>query len=346
MIKIAAAPIVDLTTLRAALQSAIGLELFTIPPYLTALYTLSGTSASVKAARSVIRRVVLEEMLHLNLACNILNAIGGEPKINTPDAVPAYPRPLPMALAGGIKVHLERYSQKLVQEVFMEIEKPETPLHLPEKPKLFSFAATGPSTIGEFYTAIRTEIIRQNTADHIFTLGDPAKQVTDFFTRDVIKVIDVTSAVLAIDTIVQQGEGTPQSPADLQHEPAHYYYFQQLAKGMKLVNDAQLGWVFDPNQPITIDEQADVIPMVSDPQDVTLDAADKEAVELADQCDKDYSSILNGLHKGFNGDQAQLAGIDTDMDLFSGTIRDLLAVELKHGPHAGQHAGPRFKYVP
>jgi rubrerythrin len=98
VIRIAAAPIVDLVSLRKALQRAIQLELFTIPPYLAALYTLTGKSRSVLYARGIIEDIVEEEMLHMNLACNILNAIGGQPEVNTSAAVPTYPNTLPMAL--------------------------------------------------------------------------------------------------------------------------------------------------------------------------------------------------------------------------------------------------------
>ena len=107
MIRIAAAPITNLPSLKAALQNALRLEFFTIPPYLTSLYTLSGSSVGAQYARTIIRNVVRDEMLHINLACNILNAIGGAPDIK--GAIPSYPSPLPMALAGGLEVHLKRY---------------------------------------------------------------------------------------------------------------------------------------------------------------------------------------------------------------------------------------------
>ena len=89
MIQIMAAPIKDLTSLKAALQNALRLEFFTIPPYLIAHHTLSGNTAGAIFARRTIRGIVREEMLHMNLVCNILNAIGGTPDIKA--AVPTYP---------------------------------------------------------------------------------------------------------------------------------------------------------------------------------------------------------------------------------------------------------------
>jgi hypothetical protein len=39
--------------------------------------------------------VVIEEMLHMTIAANVLNAVGGHPAIDRPDFVPNYPEDLP-----------------------------------------------------------------------------------------------------------------------------------------------------------------------------------------------------------------------------------------------------------
>jgi hypothetical protein len=345
MILINAPKITDIVSLRSALQDAIRLELFTIPPYLTALYTLTGSSAGAQYARTIIRNIVRDEMLHMNLVCNILNAIGGTPEINVAGTIPTYPKPLPMALAGGVEVHLKRYSHDLVRDVFMEIEKPETPIELPIKKLAFAAGVAGPKTIGEFYRAIRAEIIRQGQP--IFT-GSADKQVTGFFfaAEEDISVVDVATATKAIDTIVDQGEGTSQGPSDLQQDIAHFYRFQELDKGMKIVPDpfSPFKYSFDPSKPVVIDD-SDIAPMVDDPQNVTFDASDSDAAALSDQCDAKYSEILDTLQIGYTKDRDQLFGIDDTMrDDFGKMIKDLVKFEL-HGPHAGLRAGPRYKYI-
>src|SRR5262249_44844149 len=75
------------------LQSAIELEHATIPAYLQALYSIKHDQNRVVAA--LIRSIVVEEMLHMTIAANVMNAIGGEPVINKPNFVPIYPGPLP-----------------------------------------------------------------------------------------------------------------------------------------------------------------------------------------------------------------------------------------------------------
>jgi hypothetical protein len=340
MIRLAAAPITNLASLKAALQNALRLEFFTIPPYLTAHHTLSGRSSGAQFARSTIRSIVREEMLHMNLVCNILNAIGGTPDIKA--AVPTYPNPLPMALAGGLKVHLKRYSRQLVEHVFMEIEEPKTPIEIPVKHELLA-AAVAPQTIGEFYGLIRNEIIRQ-AGDGIFT-GPAEREVNLFFTSQGSTVVnDLATALRAIDIIVEQGEGTPQSPLDLQHDIAHYYRFQQLAKAMQLKPLPSPH--FDPAEPLAIDDDADVTRMVDDPQHVIIDPIDANARNLSDACDEQFSQIVDTLHVGFSEDREQLSSIDDAMIDFAGNIDQLMAEPLTAGPHAGFHAGPRFLYTP
>src|ERR1700743_2719560 len=66
--------------LRQHLQTAIKIELATIPPYLCALWSIQDGNNSV--VPGIIRSVVMEEMLHLSMAANLLNAVGGKPVID------------------------------------------------------------------------------------------------------------------------------------------------------------------------------------------------------------------------------------------------------------------------
>jgi len=97
-----AASIQELTmdNLHFHLHIAMMLELSTIPPYLCALYSIQtgdstqpnykeefGDNAEVAG---IIRSVMMEEMLHLTLVGNILNAVGGPVKLNDPRFIPEY----------------------------------------------------------------------------------------------------------------------------------------------------------------------------------------------------------------------------------------------------------------
>jgi hypothetical protein len=337
MLKIKPIRITDLASLQYALQKAIELEHATIPPYLTAYYTLRGTSAGGAAARQILRSIFIEEMLHMHLACNILNAIGGAPVINAPGFIPNYPGPLPMGIGGadGLKVGIKRYSKATVHDTFMEIEEPENPIHIPVKPRATLAIEPSYETIGEFYTAIGKEITRQGNS--IFT-GAAGRQVPG-----ATIVEDVDSALAAIATIVTQGEGTPNSPADSPTEYAHYYRFEELFMGMRIVVDpsSPVGYSFDPRQPIVVDDTADVTQMADNPQTVDM-SSNWRAGQLADECDAIYTKLLNALHIGFNG---QPDWIDRNavsiMFEFKNCIEELLQQQLA----SGLFGGPRFLYA-
>lgn len=82
----------DANWIMKALQVAIEIELYTIPPYLTALWSISDESNfAVKSLRDIVR----DEMAHVALVCNILTAIGGKPVLNASDSIPKYPGPIP-----------------------------------------------------------------------------------------------------------------------------------------------------------------------------------------------------------------------------------------------------------
>src|SRR5437899_7691872 len=91
-----------------ALQQAVELEHSTIPVYLYALYSLD--AAKNGTVITIINSVVVEEMLHMTLACNILNALGGRPAIDRPGFIPTYPGPLPGGVESDLIAHLARFS--------------------------------------------------------------------------------------------------------------------------------------------------------------------------------------------------------------------------------------------
>ena len=88
-----ASTIHDRDDLISYLRTAMVLEHATIPTYLTAYYSIKSTTNS--DAAHIIRVVATEEMLHLTLVANVLNAIGGTPDLTSPGFVPSFPTYLP-----------------------------------------------------------------------------------------------------------------------------------------------------------------------------------------------------------------------------------------------------------
>jgi hypothetical protein len=312
--------------LQQALQNAIELEHATLPTYLYAMYSLDQSQGKNSEIYGLIHSIVMEEMSHFGLACNILNAIGGSPAIDTPDFVPTYPGPLPCGVEEQLTVPLAPFSIGLVQEVFMVIKEPEFP---PVAADADGF------TIGQFYGAIRASIVSQGSS--IFT-GEPGSQVSSSFPV-VTPVTGVDKATAAIDLIVEQGEGTQKSPDDAQDELAHYYKFAEIAAGKELIAN--------PNPPpnfyyegkaIPFDSTG-VLPVVTNPKASQYSGAAKTA---NDQFNTDYSTLLVDLHKTFNGDPGNLGNAIGDMDTLAGDALNVMNTPLGDGTNAG----PSFEYVP
>ncbi len=323
--------------LYAHLQAAIELEHATIPPYLTALYSIK--RGSNREAAAIIRSVVVEEMLHMTIAANALNAIGGAPQIDKPRFIPQYPGTLPMNVHETLKIGLEPLSRDLVSGVFMVIEEPEDPLHFPVKPLALE-AAPGFATIGQFYRAIMDKVLE--LGDRIFT-GDPARQVSGapwFASSELFPITRAADAVKAMGIIVEQGEGTKQSPLDPERELAHYYRFAEIFNQRRLVPDKSVpeGYSYS-GDPIVLDTSG-IWNMLGNPK-VADYPTGSAARRNADQFNYIYTNLLTALHDTFNGRPERLdqaIGVMYELKL---TADRLIAIQLDNG----EQAAPTFEYA-
>jgi|HubBroStandDraft_6_1064221.scaffolds.fasta_scaffold93047_2 hypothetical protein len=323
--------------LKSALQSAIELEHATIPPYLYAFYSLRrNTNAEIAA---LVDSVVVQEMLHMAIDCNILNAIGGEPRIDKPHFVPKYPGPLPGGVEGSLVVGLAPFSKQVVKDTFMVIEEPERPLNFPVR--TMEATAEPQQTIGQFYDGIIKQI--RNLGNGIFT-GDPQKQLTTGFgPLQTIKIHDVESAVEGIELIVRQGEGTKASPLDPEHGLAHYYRFAEIYYGKKLIPNPETG----PDEPeyvygghaIRFDPAA-VLPVIANPSASSYSPGSR-AFNLNHAFNDSYTNLLKTLQLTFGGQPDTLGPAITLMESLQEQALVLMTTEVV----PGQTAGPTFEYV-
>jgi len=327
MIRLQRQTLADVETLpglQQALQNAIQLEHATLPTYLYAFWSLDGDKNP--EISGLIHPIVRQEMSHFGLAGNILNAIGGHPLINDPSFVPSYPGPLPGGVESGLIVPLAPFSIDLVGNVFMVIEEPEDPL---------AFAAADGLTIGEFYAAIKEQI--QQRGASIFT-GNPDLQVTSGF-PPVTAVTDVDSAVAAIDTIVEQGEGTSQSPDASSGDLAHYYRFGEVFHGKELIPNPSPPPAFAyAGDPIPFDPTG-VLPVVTNPTS-SLYPQGSPAQQANDAFNATYTTLLGDLHSAFNGTPDDLNAAVGDMFTLQDQAAALMAIELGDGTNAG----PTFEF--
>lgn len=332
------APAITHKSVCDSLQQAIELEHATIPVYLYALYSLDANRNGEIAA--IIQSVVIEEMLHMTLSSNVLNALGGAPVIDKPDFIPAYPGALPGGVESDLVINLTPFSMTQL-ETFLQIERPADPLDF----KSAALAQEATITIGEFYTAI---------SDAIAVLGDgafaqpPRNQIgPDLMPKSVV-VTDVATAQQAIGIIIEQGEGTSSSPEEqVGGSFAHYYRFMQIQKGRKLVKVAgaqaqgdQYAYV---GAPVGFDANGVFLIPTNPAKSPGYQAGSVEAF-ANDNFNYTYTSLLGALHTMFNGDTSQEQmnrSIGLMMSL-KGQARAMVAAI----PDPDVSTGPSFEYQP
>ncbi|MGS2641454.1 ferritin-like domain-containing protein [Streptosporangium sp. LJ11] len=306
-----------LAGLREHLQWAIELEHATLPPYLTALYSLDPERNP--AAVEVVSSVFVEEMLHLALAANLLNAVGGAPRLDTPEMLPPHPRKLPH---GDLELSLVPFGPEAL-EMFLRLEQPAPPGAPPEDDNY--------ETIGQFYAAIEQGLryLCDTLGEKEVFSGDPARQVSDGHFRHtggrLVAVTDLASALDALEEIVEQGEGTARSEVwdGDQDEVAHYYRFMELKLGRRYRrgDTPESG---PTGEKLSVDLTGVFL--------LTPNPADRAAQE---EFNHTYCAILHLLEVAFNGSPTMLAVATGEMYALRAQAQKLMRL-----------GGPTFEYVP
>ncbi|QNP68609.1 ferritin-like protein [Streptomyces roseirectus] len=366
------APLKNLTELKAALQLAIGLELSTIPVYLTALYSIKdGTNTE---AVQTIRSVVMEEMLHMTLAANVLNALGERPSTEPVTfrtaknihPVPEYP--LDSALVSGIgTLTLQPFTPAAV-ESFVRIE---SPYHGAKSLDELQRVEGRYATIGEFYEAVAAALgaAAGICQDADFTHGNQVA-ATHYYggAGRAIQVVDRASALAAIHMIVDEGEGMPEQYTRRQAKKvttedrlnngwqmySHYARFRELQTGRRFRSD-QTADEIPRGSLVPIDYDA-----VHPAFHVKRAGAPHSPEDLAlDQFDRTYSRLVDDLYLAFAGRTRKVKdrlapGGERDADPLLLAVHGMKAlkdkaVALMRTPdpaHPARRLCPRFHYTP
>jgi Ferritin-like len=325
------------------MQWAIELEHATMPPYLCALYSLD-PGHNVDAGE-VVSSVLLEEMLHMTLAANLLNAVGGRPRLDMPSMLPGYPRPLPHG-GRSFEISLFRFGAEAI-ETFLKIERP-SPADGPAESDDYE-------TIGQFYEAIRRGLseLTVTLGEATVFCGDPARQVTDqhIYTGSgrIIAVDGLASALVALAQIVEQGEGADHTQVwdgdvDIFHperdQVAHYFRFRELMHGRRYRrgDTPRSGPTGDP---IPIDWDR-VRPMRANPR--TSDHPPGSPIRMAqEQFNRSYCALLHRLEEAFDGAPQTLGSAVSVMYALKAQAQALMHMPTEDGLAT---AGPTFEYVP
>jgi hypothetical protein len=339
-------PIWDPDNLLTHLQWALIVELSTIPPYLSALYSIIDPGAD---AASLIRSVVVEEMLHMAQVSNLMNAIGGAPSLKS-DLVPYYPTFIPHHAAGGPFIQLGPLTAQVAKAVFMAIEQPEASAQSPAEGDNFH-------TIGQFYKAIEEgfeECVTRNP--DLFERDTGFQRADTWFGAgggELIVVHSMHCVRRALREITEQGEGAifpyPPQPGQepfgdydnwgprtdgtngpivgIPWELSHYQKFKQIAYG-------------EVSLPATH-------PTQSNPSAESLPVEIRPLSELFDGC---YTLLLAAVERSFTSNETETQFFGVALPLMQSALPQLARLLMRTPLHpeadplVGPTAGPAFRF--
>lgn len=320
----------------AGLQTALSLEFATLPPYLYTKFSIP--PGANPAAAAILGDIVGQEMIHLCLACNIMNALGGNPVLTSPLT---YPSTLPGNIGppGGdpIVAHLWKFSPEAMAQG-MAIESPENPIVFP--PATLTAAEAETERIGQFYARLDAFLATLPASD--WTAG--INQITDaqFFPGQLYAVNDYADAHRAITQIVSEGEGSADTPLDFENEVSHYYRFREVHDNLVLTKTATPpGYQWGPAQ-LGVDWTA-VYPAIDDPSTYNFSGEPPAAQAAQAACNLAYSQLIDALQLAVTGQPGQLGAAVRAMFDLRKTAMVALNTPLSDGTSV---AGPAFLYTP
>jgi len=342
------------------LGKAAELEHLIMLQYLFAAFSLKQTVAEgltaetlpvVQGWRKTLLSIGGQEMLHMALAQNLLTAVGAAPRLARPNfPMPAYSYP------AGVRIELVPFSEAALRH-FAFLERPEgmdvedaegfaaiaEAVALPHDPQdgivpqLQEF-----DTIGQLYRSVQAglEHLAERLGPERLFIGPPDAQATEehFRWEELVAVTDLASAVQAIDTIVEQGEGARGEWRD-----AHFGRLLGILDEYLALKHADPS--FDPVRPVVaanVRPQATgiVVPLITDP-------GTTRAMDLLNVAYEVMLQLLSRYFAHTDETPEQLAVLaDVSVALMYGAIKPLGSVvtTLPIGPDMpGVTAGPGFE---
>jgi hypothetical protein len=335
-------PITTPRDLCTHLQWAVEVELSTIPLYLTALFSIEEDSN--REVQSVLRSVVMEEMLHMCLAANLLHAVRGSelgPRV-TGSCAPTYPGTL--MHSDGIELRLQSYGHAAI-DLFCAIEKPPKLTAPPQSDRF--------DTLGQFYEAITDgfTLLHAELGPDLFPDGAHVEcQVQPGGAYyggggDAIVVRDIDSALSALHEIIWQGEGAHGTVLDGDHalfgeaeELAHYYRFDELRKcrRYRMTDDPDI-----PTGPPILFDASAVRTIDPDLHSRLPSDAPPDLPRLLRIFDHTYQALLVELEAGLNGNEQRL--VDAVPLMYQLEYQGRALTKIPVGDDL--HAGPLFRAV-
>jgi hypothetical protein len=210
----------DMRHLRPHLQGVVDLEFWTIPYYLTTMYSIKDPTSE---AYKLIQAVVYQEMLHAQLASNVANSFGYSPTFDAPvyqgTNVPhinfSLDVPNPTEIYTPFSAELGPLDQTRVNTMCL-IEYPEWDTH--RQPDLNEDHSEYGS-IAEFYDAVRWGVAELR--HHLRGGVNQVNEFQNFYANSPPQIITLDGdrgyqqAMTLFDIIVDQGEGQTEDNTEI-----------------------------------------------------------------------------------------------------------------------------------
>lgn len=300
--------------------------------------------AAVERWRGGLRKVALEEMLHMALVNNLLASLGAAPHLGRP------PFPVPAGRFPDDMVFSLRKFCAASMRHFAFIERPEGldmadgagfdhPAHYARvgRPDLLTPMAQDYASQGHLYHSIGQALsgfVERFGSERVF-VGHGSSQVTsaEFRLPGLFEVKDLESAQRALEEIVLQGEGAPAHA-----EGSHYAIFSTILD--ELVELKAKNPDFEPAHPSVTDP---VLSNLGGREDVSL-ITDPDTVGVVDVGDALYSLMIRTLSQVFSpsplpkGLRQGLANASAELMHIAGDVAEL-AARLPSGGEPGTTGG-------
>jgi hypothetical protein len=239
-------------------------------------------------------------------------------------------------------VHLRPFSLGQL-DAFIAIEEPREAMDF----ATHTIEEIDSCTIGQFYTAIESAIDRLPAEAFA---SSSHHQVGPDLMFGSIAVTDADTANQAINTIIEQGEGTSTSPVEIDgpdgsNDFAHFYRLTEIRMGRRLVQVSSEGapqaeYAYE-GEPLVFDASG-VYELPEDPTCADYPTGSVER-QLIDTFNFTYTSLLESLHRLVNG-HADMATFMSSLGLMKSLERQAKA--MASGQAAGVPVGPSFEYQP
>lgn len=259
--------------------------------------------------------VILEEMLHMGLSSNLLNALGGTPLFTQAPYLPVFPgrllRTVEKPVGWGPCVDLLPLSPDLL-DLIIEIELPE-------------WDTTDPiGTLGGFYDECVSALLPPEDSKY-----QGGRQLAPWDNPGAGQMFSVNckaTAEQAVAEIKDQGEGTKKgNHDDGDHELAHYWRFKEIQD--------------DPS----LDFATDVYPVVPSPGEHVANYSTEQRA-ANDTFNQTYSRMLDALEKALTGTDPDVYPVATGL---MGQLEHQASLLRATGLIQGTQSlpGPTFEYV-